>query len=206
MHARLLAILFFVNSLASAQNLPAPHPDHPEPPDSSDTGWSSGRVRPFVAATVDAGFLYLRPRVSAGYGRPHSLWAGPEANPIFAGSATGGFVGVRAATPAIDLRLGVRTLYAFERNFLGAAPSYERLDLDRATGGQARYTTYEAELTGGVVAGPGELLGLASVSYVTGVPDGSYVFEETLRVIVAPRSSCARASATGSTSCPAWAR
>jgi hypothetical protein len=34
--------------------------------------------------------------------------------------------------------------------------------------------------------GPGDIVALGSLSYVTGVPAGQLVFEETLRVIVAP--------------------
>jgi hypothetical protein len=35
-------------------------------------------------------------------------------------------------------------------------------------------------------AGPGDIVALGSISYVTGIPDGQLAFEETLHVIVAP--------------------
>src|SRR5688572_23826812 len=45
--------------------------------------WSRQRVRWFGSAELDTGFLYLRPRFSAGYGRPHDTWIGIDTNPIF---------------------------------------------------------------------------------------------------------------------------
>jgi hypothetical protein len=46
--------------------------------------------------------------------------------------------------------------------------------------------TWEAELTTNVPLGPGLLLLEAAGSFVTGVPDGYYAYEETLRVVVEP--------------------
>lgn len=46
--------------------------------------------------------------------------------------------------------------------------------------------TYETEADLSLPLGPGNLLARGSVSYVTNVPDGFNVFEETLHVIVQP--------------------
>jgi len=45
--------------------------------------WSKQSARWFVSSEIDTGFLYVRPRFSAGYGRPHDLWVGVDTNPIF---------------------------------------------------------------------------------------------------------------------------
>jgi hypothetical protein len=148
--------------------------------------WGQGDARPFAASTVDFGYIYLRPRLSLGYGRPHADWVGVDLNPIFQGSGLGAYGGIRASLPFLDLRLGVRGFYSFERSFLAAQDSYSRLDLETTNGGHAQYATYEAEATSGFEIGPGELGLVASASSVEGVRAGSYVFEEALHVIVKP--------------------
>ena len=148
--------------------------------------WSGGTTRLFLSTTVDAGYLYARPRVSFGYGQPHFQWIGIEANPIFSNNGVAGWVGMRAALPVIDVRAGARTGYSFQRSYLAPIDHFARIDLERSGGAHAKYTTLEAELTTSVSTRLGDLSVLGSVSYVMGVPDGSYVFEEQLRVIVDP--------------------
>jgi hypothetical protein len=46
--------------------------------------------------------------------------------------------------------------------------------------------TLEAEVSGGIPAGPGSVLFVLTASSVQGVPAGQYVYEETLRVITNP--------------------
>src|SRR5690606_30020735 len=61
--------------------------------------WELGRPRPFLAATVDAGLIYLRPRFTAGYGRPHWSWIGVEADPNVGVGGLGYYSGFVAALP-----------------------------------------------------------------------------------------------------------
>jgi hypothetical protein len=145
-----------------------------------------GRARPFVATTIDAGYLYLRPRVSAGYGVPFRLWAGVDLNPIAQGTGLGAYSGLRFQIPWFDLRIGARGFFAFDHTFLPAQPHYSSADLNLATGNPARYVTLEAELSGGIPAGPGNILLVLTASDVLGVPSGDFVYEETLRVITDP--------------------
>lgn len=149
-------------------------------------GWSMGRERPFFALTVDLGYLYLRPRISLGYGKPHAQWIGFDANPIFSGGGIGGYGGVRAALPFVDIRFGARGYYSFERSFLDAQDEFDRLALAVRTDEHSTYLTWESELTTTIAIGPGELNALASVSSIQGVPEGKYVYEETLHIIVKP--------------------
>lgn len=148
--------------------------------------WSGSTSRLFLSTTVDAGYLYARPRASFGYGQPHFKWFGVEANPIFSNNGVAGWVGVRGALPVLDVRAGGRTGYSFQRSYLDPIEHFARIDLERSNGNHAKYTTLEAEVTTSVSTRIGDFSALASVSYVTGVPDGSYVFEEQLRVIVDP--------------------
>jgi hypothetical protein len=148
--------------------------------------WREGPSRTFAALTIDAGYLYLRPRVSVGYGKPFTTWLGLDANPLVVSGGYGAYGGARFAMPYGDLRVGARYFGAFQHAYLDPQDHYSRLDLDSTLHETAKYTTLEAELTGAIPAGPGDVLLLGSISNVVGVPNGLYVFEETLHVITAP--------------------
>jgi hypothetical protein len=170
---------------------PEPRPGVSYPPDALiDTtmrrSWNEGTPRAFLATTLDVGWTYLRPRASLGYGKPFGAWFGIDVNPIISGVGLGAYGGLRLSLPRFDLRVGPRYFASFNRNYLNPQLSYNRQDLDSTAGDPSRVITYEAEMEASVPAGPGDIIGLASVSYVTGVPDGQLVFEETLRTIVKP--------------------
>lgn len=148
--------------------------------------WVEGAPRPFVATTVDAGYLYVRPRVSVGYGLPFTKWLGLDVNPVLVGAGWGGYAGARFALPYVELRVGARYFSAWQHRYLTPAESYDRLDLDSTVRDKARVFTLDAELSGAIPAGPGDVLALASLSSVHGVPKDAYVFEENLRVVVVP--------------------
>lgn len=148
--------------------------------------WASGPDRFFLATAVDVGFLYLRPRLSLGYGRPHREWLGFDVNPIGALSGAGAYGGLRIATQFLDIRAGARFFLPFQRSFLTPRESYGRLDVEDRSGPSAKYVTLEVEGTSEIPMGPGELQAVFSGSLVKGVPDGYYVFEETIRVVLNP--------------------
>lgn len=148
--------------------------------------WAALPSRYFLATTVDVGFVYLRPRVSVGYGRPFTQWIGIDANPLASSVGVGGYAGLRFALPFVDLRVGPRYFYSFNHSVLDVKERYDRLALESSGGQHSATLTYEAELDMSIPLGPGRLLARGSVSYVTGVDDDRAVFEETLRVIVRP--------------------
>ncbi len=148
--------------------------------------WSRGEARPFLATTVDVGYLYLRPRITVGYGKPFTLWAGLDANPIVSNTGLGAYGGARVQIPWFDLRAGARAFRASEREFLVPQSNYSSVDLQDTTGQTSKYVTLEAELSGGIPLGPGTVLLVLTASSVRGVPAGFFVYEETLRVITSP--------------------
>jgi hypothetical protein len=148
--------------------------------------WGALPARPFISSTIDIGFVYFRPRVAVGYGRPFTKWFGIEANPIATSAELAVYGGLRLELPYFDLRLGPRYFYAFEHTYLNDQTHYTRLQLETSNGAQATALTLEAEVNLAIPLGPGEIVGRGSVSYVTGVPSGQDVFEETLHVVVKP--------------------
>jgi hypothetical protein len=148
--------------------------------------WATLPPRYFAATTVDIGFVYARPRLSIGYGRPFTSWFGLDANPIAATGGLGVYGGFRLEIPHVDLRIGPRYYAAFSHTYLPEQQSYERIDLERDVGDPAHTLTWEAELDLTANLGPGRLLLRGSASYVTNVPEGYNVFEETLHIIVDP--------------------
>jgi hypothetical protein len=163
----------------------------PTPPDAlmdprMARSWGALPARTFVSTTIDVGFVYARPRLAVGYGRPFTSWIGVEANPIVTSSVLAGYAGVRLELPYVGLRVGPRYSFPFSHSYLADETHYTRLELETGNGTRATAVTYEAELDLAIPVGPGDIVGRGSVSYVTGVPDGENVFEETLHVIVRP--------------------
>lgn len=148
--------------------------------------WGVAPPRTFVATTVDVGYLYARPRVSLGYGRPFTSWFGLDVNPIANTAGLGAYGGLRIEIPHFDVRLGSRYFAAFTHTFLAEQDSYSRLALETSDGTPSRTLTHELEADATLPIGPGNVLLRGSGSYVTGVPEGYDVFEETLHVIVRP--------------------
>jgi len=148
--------------------------------------WGTLPPRTFIATTVDVGFVYLRPRISLGYGRPFTQWIGVDANPIAAQNGLGAYGGLRLEIPHLDFRIGPRYFASFNHTYLPTQSSYSRLDLESNAGDPARTLTFEAELDLNFNLGPGRLLLRGSASYVTGVPEGYDAYEETLHIIVDP--------------------
>ncbi len=148
--------------------------------------WGVAPAREFVSTTIDVGFIYLRPRVALGYGKPFTSWVGIEANPIVTSAELAVYGGVRIELPFVSLRFGPRFARAFDHSYLPDQPTYTRLQLETNYGSAAMATTYEGEVDLSIPLGPGDVIGRGSISYVTGVPSGDELFEETLHVIVKP--------------------
>ncbi|MEO8874957.1 MAG: hypothetical protein ABI461_05155 [Polyangiaceae bacterium] len=159
----------------------------PKEPDQGSTSyWAKGSARPFVSTTIDIGYLYFRPRISLGYGKPFRTWVGVDVNPQAADRFLGAYAGLRAALPNLELRVGARYVWEFQQAYLTPMDGFHRFDFQSTALGRSSYTALEAELTGAFPLGPGAVLAIASGTIITGVPSNVDVYDETLRVISMP--------------------
>jgi hypothetical protein len=148
--------------------------------------WSGGLPRWFISAQLEGGFFYIRNQMAAGYGKPHWRWIGLETQGRASGGMGSEYIGLRAALPEADLRLGARYVFATDQAYLEPQSSFDRDDLRIPEVPQSHYLQLEAEVSGSLSFFGGTLFGLAGLYRMTGIPDGYFVFDETLHVVVDP--------------------
>ena len=167
---------------------PTPSPPAPGGTDQAVIAryWELGRTRPFLAGSVETGYPYLRPRFTAGYGRPFWSWLGVEAYPLLSFGGVGQYFGVAAAVPGLTLRTGGRYFFPFERALLLPRDHYTRMNLDLGEGPRADYLAYEAEATATAPLFSGSIFGVLTGYRVSRVQSGYYLYEESLRVVLKP--------------------
>lgn len=151
-----------------------------------DSYWSLGSTRVFVSSTMDVGYLYFRPRLSIGYGRPHWSWIGAEISPSITSSSVLEYAGFRAASRYVDFRAGGRYAFSFSHKFLEPKASYSRDDIDTRAGRPSSYLALDSEVTFSVPLPVGGLFGIVGGYGILGVPAGLYVFDEALHTVVKP--------------------
>lgn len=148
--------------------------------------WELGRVRWFGAALIEGGYAYAKPKFAFGYGRPYWSWVGLEAYPLMSLQGVGQYAGVAGAVPGLALRTGARYVYPFSRRLLTPQSSYDRIDTEIERGSRADYLALEAEGTVTVPVWGGSLFAVLTGYRIEGVPEGKYLFEESLRVVMEP--------------------
>jgi len=148
--------------------------------------WTNDPTRAFLSLTMDAGYLYLKPRFSFGYGEPFTIWGGIDAGPIVTPDYAGGYSGLRLEIAWFGLRAGARAVHAFQHQYLRPQAAYNLVDLSQITGLASDYVSLEAEMEAAIPAGPGSILVLGTASSVQFVPAGHDLYEENLHVIVSP--------------------
>lgn len=148
--------------------------------------WRAGRQRLFVAATLEAGNIYLRGTAAAGYGKPHWSWLGVEGSSTASPNGGVAYGGIRLASPYIDLRAGARYTFTTSLHYLAPKETYIRDDLEHNVGPKMRYLTLEAEVAAGYPIFGGAVFGIAGVYRPTGTPEGWNMFDQTLQVVAAP--------------------
>jgi hypothetical protein len=165
----------------------------PSPPASTGTDqavvaryWELGRSRPFLAANVEAGFPYLRPRFLAGYGRPFWSFLAVEAYPVLSLGGIGPYAGISAGIPGLTLRAGGRYFYPFTRTLLDPQEHYERTDIERLEGPKADYLAYEAEAAATAPLFSGSIFGVLTGYRVSHVSPNYHLFEEGLHAVMEP--------------------
>jgi hypothetical protein len=193
-----LAWTFGAFPLAHATETGAPHTPAPVIPDvlpfKSDTSdwrggrpkngyWSLGEPRWFLSSKSDVGGIYVKPYISAGYGLPHWIWAGVDANAITTPEFGQFYTGLRGSTPIFDLALGVRDTYSYQRGFLAPRSRYVVADLQNY-GDNAHYWAWEGEVVG-VIPLPYSAILLDYIAVgVLNRPAGKYLYEESYRAVV----------------------
>lgn len=189
----LLGFLAVATPASAQQALPGNFPPGGEGPTQEGMdgpGWSSGTRRAFLGGSFDLGFLYVRPRFQAGYGRPHFKWIGVDVNPIVSPGAIGGYAGLRIDHPFVDWRIGARMALPFARGYMEERPNsagFDRTDLNRDVEGESGlYLSTETELTLSFPLGDGVLFSETALTYVSLVPEDVFAYEDTIKVIVDP--------------------
>lgn len=158
--------------------LPTPMDDDPM------RHWIYNPVRPFLAVSADVGYVYARPTVMLGYGRPFYEWVGLELLPQFSQTFGGLYAGWRAALPSFQLRAGFRHVRPFFHPELAQTDTHDERELDIDRGTSVSYSLLELEALPEVRLGPGFLFGAFTAMGVRGAPSDADIYEETLRVIV----------------------
>jgi hypothetical protein len=148
--------------------------------------WGLGSSRLFVSSTVDAGYLYFRPQIAVGYGKPHWSWIGAELYPSISGGGAVAYTGLRAALRHVDLRVGARYVLSFNRHFLAPRASFTREHVETRSGKPSRYVGLDSELAFSIPLYLGTIFGLLGAYGILGVPEGSFVFEEGLHTVMKP--------------------
>jgi len=163
------------------------------PPASSGTDqatvaryWELGRPRSFLSGTVEAGFVYLRLRLAAGYGKPYWRWFGAEAYPLLSLRSLGQYLGIGAALPGFTLRGGLRYEYPFSQTFLPPQAHYGWQDISLRGPDKADYLAYEAEATATIPSVLGSTFFVLTGEHIELAPEGYNLYENGLHVVVSP--------------------
>ncbi len=148
--------------------------------------WDCGTYRPFAAASLEMGVVYLRPSLAFGYGKPHYQWVGLEGYGYVASRGGAEYIGLRGVLPRVDLRFGARYQYPVNQYFLTPRDSYTREQVELDEHGRSRYVSVETELAASLPIPHGSLFAVATGYGIFGTPPNVFVLEEGLKVIVDP--------------------
>jgi hypothetical protein len=146
----------------------------------------SGPYRSFMAGTFDLGVVHYRPTLSVGWGKPHHEWLGADIGSAISLSSSRLYAGLRGVVPGLSAQIGTRYEAATSQHLLPPQEEYLREELETQLTPPSRYLSVESELIATVPFPGGNLLGVLSGYAILGELEGLYVFEENLKVVVAP--------------------
>lgn len=159
--------------------------NHPASSERPENGyWSEGTPRFFFTQRSELGAPYLKPYVSVGYGLPHWIWAGLDANAITTLEFLQTYVGVRAATPVLDFAFGARHTWSYNKPFLAPSDRFTSASVLDAGGDKAQYWAWEAEVVGILPLPHAALLADFIAVGAWDVPRGRYFYDESYRAVV----------------------
>jgi hypothetical protein len=149
--------------------------------------WSGTHGAPFLAASFEAGLVYVRPTMMLGYGKPHWRWFGAEVQSQIAPGNYAEYVGLRGALPFADLRAGARYSFTPSQSYLTRSKIYNDDELQFDENPAARYLSLEAELS---IAAPvwndGAFVFTLTGLHAVGVPDQFDIYDSYLNVVLEP--------------------
>ena len=148
--------------------------------------WEAGRPRAFLSSILELGIFYYRPSLAVGYGEPHRRWVGVETQARMTAGSGSEYVGLRAAIPEVDLRVGGRYQLATNQSYLERDTAYDDEETEFDDAPNSRYITLEAELATAIPVGDGAIFGLFSAYHVLGVPDEYDLLEDQMNVAMRP--------------------
>ncbi|NUQ75251.1 MAG: hypothetical protein HUU21_17000 [Polyangiaceae bacterium] len=148
--------------------------------------WGAGDSRAFVAASFDAGVIFYRTTLMAGYGKPHWSWVGAEGNAVISPDGGSFYGGIRGTLPEFEVRVGFRQSFTISEFVLPPQDTYTVIDMDYENTVRSRYWAFEAETTGSIGVPGGRVYGAATLYAIFNEPEGYYLFEEVAKVIMAP--------------------
>jgi hypothetical protein len=148
--------------------------------------WGSGRHRWFLASQMELGALYFRPRLQAGWGKPHFEWFGAEAASSVTISGARLYAGLQGVLPNFGLRLGARYESPFQQHLLPRQHEYDRFELEVSDTPRGIYIAAEAEATANWPAPGGNMFAVLSGFHISGVPDQYNVWDLNLKQAVEP--------------------
>lgn len=179
------------SALAQVGDLPDTQREVPGPEAGVDIAtklpyWGAGETRPFISASFDAGIVFYRAALAAGYGKPHWSWAGVEGYAVASPSGGTYYAGVRGTLPQFEARVGARYVFTMDEYLLKPQESYVRLDTEYENTERSRYGIVEAQISGSISVADGAVFGAATFYAVFGEPEPYYLYEELVKIIMAP--------------------
>jgi hypothetical protein len=176
-------------ALAQVGDIPATQGDQPGMSSGVDIAsklpyWGAGNTRAFVSASFEAGIIYYRTVLSAGYGRPHWSWIGVEGYSVLSPDGGSFYGGVRGTLPHFEVRVGARNTFTMDEYVLPPQETYTRLDAEYENTMRSRYSAIEAEVSGSIVVPGGAVFGAATFYSIFDAPEPYYLYEEATKVIM----------------------
>jgi len=166
----------------------APPPTTGLEPGNKRQYWAAAPVGLFASSIVDAGYIYLRPQIALGWGRPHWHFLQAESFATVSAGGLAHYSGLRVSLPHLEARSGMRYQFSYTRSFYErpAENEYNRSSLESQVGPSSRYWAWDSELLLSAPLLHGSVFGLFGAYNLMGVPDGFDVYEEMLRVMARP--------------------
>jgi hypothetical protein len=146
--------------------------------------WSDGKPRLFIATRSELGPPYIKPYVSVGYGLPHWIWTGIDVNAIVTLDMVQAYVGVRGATPVLDLAFGLRDTWSYTKPLLTPQDSFSADEVRDAPGPSLRYLAWEAEAVAIVPLPHSAVAADLIIVRTLDVPEDRAIYDESYRLIV----------------------